>query len=104
MALPQRIVPMEQPKRHKSQRSTLNAVLHSQTTPTLHWHSTIKLQPRANKGLPIHPPTTTIPLCHININECNPENDIAHTQSTIQSQHGVSHIYDNIGRHLITFF
>ena len=33
---------------------------------------------------------------------CNPDNDIACTQNTIQSQHGVSHIYDNDGRHLIT--
>ena len=40
------------------------------------------------------PPPQVIPLCHIHINECNPDNDIARTQNTIQSQHGVSHIYD----------
>ena len=48
------------------------------------------------------PPPQVIPLCHIHINECNPDTDIACTQHTIQSQHGVSHIYDNDGRHLIT--
>ena len=47
-------------------------------------------------------PLLIIPLCHININECNPDIDIAHTQPTIQSQHGTSHIYDEDGRYLIT--
>ena len=47
-------------------------------------------------------PPLNIPLCRININECNPDIDIALTQPTIQSQHGASHIYDEEGRHLIT--
>ena len=47
-------------------------------------------------------PPQIIPLCYIHINECNPNNDIACSRNTIQSQHGVSHIYDNDGRHLIT--
>ena len=47
-------------------------------------------------------PPQDIPLCHIHINECNHDNDIECTQHTIQSQHGISHIYDNDGRHLIT--
>ena len=48
------------------------------------------------------PPLQVTPLCHIHINECNPDNDIGRTQPTIQSQHGVLHIYDADGRHLIT--
>ena len=48
------------------------------------------------------PPPQVISLCHIHINECNPDNDIACTQNTIKSQHGASHIYDIDGRHLIT--
>ena len=48
------------------------------------------------------PPPQVIPLCHIIIHECMPNNDIACIQNTIQSQHSVSHIYDNDGRHLIT--
>ena len=48
------------------------------------------------------PPPQIIPLCHISINECNPDNDIACTQNIIQSQRGVSHIYNNDGRHLTT--
>ena len=47
-------------------------------------------------------PPHLLPLCHIHINECNPDNDIACTQNTIQTEHGVSHIYDSDGRHLIT--
>ena len=47
-------------------------------------------------------PPLNIPLCRININECNPDIDIALTQPTKQSQHGASHIYDEEGRHLIT--
>lgn len=47
-------------------------------------------------------PPLIIPLCQINITECNPDIDIAHAQPTIQSQHGYSHIYDEDGRHLIT--
>ena len=41
-------------------------------------------------------------MCQININECNPDIDIAHAQPTIQSQHGVFHIFYEDGRHLIT--
>ena len=48
------------------------------------------------------PPPLAIPLCHIHINECNPDNDIECTKNTIQSQHGISHIYDNDGCPLIT--
>ena len=48
------------------------------------------------------PPPQTIPLCQIQINECNPEDDIACTQYTIQIQYDNAHIYDNIGQHLIT--
>ena len=48
------------------------------------------------------PPPQTIPLCQIHINECNPEDDIACTQYTIQTQYDNAHIYDNTGRHLIT--
>ena len=48
------------------------------------------------------PPPQAIPLCHIHINECNPNNDIVRIQNTIQNQHGASHIYDDDGRHLIT--
>ena len=48
------------------------------------------------------PPPQTIPLCHIHINECNPEEDIACTQYTIQTQYDTADIYDNTGRHLIT--
>ena len=48
------------------------------------------------------PPPQIIPLCQINIHECNPDSDIACTQPTIQSQHGTSHIYDEDGRHIIT--
>ena len=47
-------------------------------------------------------PPRTIPQCHIHITECNPDNDIAYTQPTIQSQHGASHFYAENGRHLIT--
>ena len=47
-------------------------------------------------------PPHLLPLCHIHINECNPDNDIACTQNTIQTEHGVSHIYDSDIRHLIT--
>lgn len=39
----------------------------------------------------------TIPLCYIHINECNPENDIAHTQTTFYIEHNIAHIYNDIG-------
>ena len=48
------------------------------------------------------PPPQTIPLCHIRINDCNPEDDITCTQYTIQIQFDTAHIDDNLGRHLIT--
>ena len=47
-------------------------------------------------------PTTIIPLAHISINECNPENDIETNSDTIQIQFDVAHIYESNGRHLIT--
>jgi len=47
-------------------------------------------------------PTTTIPMAHIFINECNPENDIETYSDTIQTQFDVAHIYEDTGRHLIT--
>ena len=47
------------------------------------------------------PPPQVIPLCHIHINDCNLDNDIECNQNTIDSQHGVSHIYDSDGRHII---
>ena len=49
-----------------------------------------------------NPPPQTTPLYHIHINECNPTDNIAYTQSTIQTQHHKTHIYDNNERHLIT--
>jgi hypothetical protein len=47
-------------------------------------------------------PTTIIPLAHISMNECNPENDIETNSDTIQIQFDVAHIYEDNGRHLIT--
>ena len=47
-------------------------------------------------------PTTIIPLVHISITECNPENDIETNSNTIQTQFDVAHIYEDNGRHLIT--
>ena len=47
-------------------------------------------------------PPQTIPLYKIHINECNPEDDIECTQYTIQTQYDNAHIYDILGRHLIT--
>ena len=47
-------------------------------------------------------PTTVIPLAHISITECNPENDIETNSNTIQIQFDVAHIYEDNGRHLIT--
>ena len=47
-------------------------------------------------------PATTIPLAHISINECNPENDIETNTNTIQTHFDVAHIYEDNGRHLTT--
>ena len=101
MAAPKRFVSLEQPKRHRPYYPTLNTILHTETTPTLHCHTTNKLQSWTNETRYI-PPLQIILLCHIHINECNPKNDIAYTQNTIQTQHRVSHMYDNTGHHLIT--
>ncbi len=42
-------------------------------------------------------PATIIPLAHISINECNPENDIETNTNTIQTQFDVAHIYEDNG-------
>ena len=47
-------------------------------------------------------PATIIPLAHISINECNPENDIETNTNTIQTHFDVAHIYEDNGRHLTT--
>ena len=47
-------------------------------------------------------PATIIPLAHISINECNPENDIKTNTNTIQTHFDVAHIYENNGRPLTT--
>lgn len=47
-------------------------------------------------------PPTMIPLVHIFINECNPENDIIANKDTIQIENEQSHLYDDTGRYLIT--
>ena len=71
-----------------------------------HQHFTAILQSNFNqekiRDTQCTPSLRIIPLCHIHTNKCNPENDISYTQNTIQTQHKVSHIYNNIGRHLIT--
>ena len=43
-----------------------------------------------------------IPLAHISINECNLEKDIKIDTCTIQIQNDTAHIYEEIGKHLIT--
>ena len=43
-------------------------------------------------------PTTIIPLAHISISECNPENDIETNSDTIQTQFDVAHIYEDNGQ------
>ena len=48
------------------------------------------------------PPPLIIPLAHISINECNSEKDIKVDTCTIQIQNDVAHIYEEIGKHLIT--
>ena len=47
-------------------------------------------------------PAKIIPLAHISINECNPENDIETNTNTIQTHFDVAHIYEDNGRHLTT--
>lgn len=71
-----------------------------------HQHFTTKLRTNFNqeqlRNTRYIPSPQTKPLCHIYTNGCNPENDIAYTQNTIQTQYDITHIYDNIGQHLIT--
>ena len=97
-----RLVPMEQSKYHNHKILLLTQYY----THKQHQHFTNILQLNFNeeqlRDTRYIPPPQDIPLCHIHINECNPDNDIACTQNTIQSQHGISHIYDNDGCHLIT--
>lgn len=48
------------------------------------------------------PPPTLIPLTHISITKCNLGKDIITKKATIQTQHALTHIYDDTDRHLIT--
>ena len=48
------------------------------------------------------PPSTKLPHTQISIIECNPEEDIATTQNTIQTQNELTHLYDDTCKYLIT--
>ena len=69
---------------------------HYQQLITTHFSHEINRDPR------FIPSSTTIPLIHVSIQECNPKKDIATYTKTIQINNTKTHLYENTGRHLIT--